>query len=295
MDYKRTPDECFANLPGYDFTPHYAEVNGLRMHYVDEGQGDPILCLHGEPSWSYLYRKMIPILRDKGRVIAPDLIGFGKSDKPTAREAYTYDMHHQSLVALIEQLDLKRVTLVCQDWGGLLGLPIAALMEDRFARLVIMNTFLPTGEESMPDAFIQWRDFSQRSDDMPIGGVIQMGTYAEVPDDVLAAYDAPFPDKTYKVGALQFPVLVPTSTDHPTSAPQKEARERLSKWEKPALVMFSDEDPITGPAAPILRAMIPSAENEPLVTITQAGHFLQEDRGEEIARQINDFIDRRPI
>lgn len=294
METLRTPDERFENLPGYDFKPNYVDVHGLRMHYVDEGQGDPVLCLHGEPSWSYLYRKMIPRLSKGNRVIAPDLIGFGKSDKLVHRADYTFAMHYSSLIAFIEAIDLQRATLVCQDWGGLLGLPLAMDHGDRFARIVIMNTGLPQGE-SLGPGFMAWRNAAEKMDDMPVGMVIQGATVSDLPDDVVAAYDAPFPDKSYKAGAHEFPMLVPITPDDPATPHMKRALEALMKWDKPALVMFSDSDPVTAGADKFMRHVIPTAKAEPEIVIEKGGHFLQEDKGEEIADHINAFIARRPI
>jgi haloalkane dehalogenase len=290
----RTPDECFSDLPDFPYKPHYAEVNGLRMHYLDEGKGDPILCLHGEPSWCYLYRKMIPTLSKQHRVIAPDLIGFGRSDKPADRAAYTYAMHHDALTAFVKQLDLKRVTLVCQDWGGLLGLPLATEMPERFERLVVMNTGLPAGESLSP-AFHLWREFAAKSTDMDIGSVIQRGSATKLDAKVVAAYNAPFPDARYKAGAHQFPLLVPTKADDPGAAVMRRSREALGHWTKPVLVAFSDGDPITGGGDKFFRKLIPGARDEPEVVIKGGGHFLQEDKGEEIARHVVEFLERRPI
>lgn len=294
MNVLRTPDERFVNLPDFPYKPHYVEVNGLRMHYLDEGKGEVILCLHGEPSWCYLYRKMIPTLSAKYRVIAPDLIGFGRSDKPAAKSDYTYAMHHDTLTAFIKKLDLKGITLVCQDWGGLLGLPIATEMPERFARLVIMNTGLPTGDEKSGLAFLAWRAFAEKQKDMDIGGIIQKGSASKLPPEVVAAYNAPFPDATYKAGAHQFPLLVPIAPDDLAAPTMRKARAALKEWSKPALVLFSDKDPITAGGDKWFRAHLPTATQELVSVIKDAGHFLQEDKGEEIAGHIRAFLERRP-
>jgi haloalkane dehalogenase len=297
MPVIRTPEERFRDLPGYPFEPHYVLVNGMRMHYVDEGQGDVILCLHGEPSWSYLYRKMIPILAQHHRVIAPDFIGFGRSDKYTERDEYSFRMHFDSLAGFIESLHLMGITLVAQDWGGLLGLPAAASMPERFSRLVIMNTGLPTGDEPMSAGFQRWREFSTRVPDMDIGRVIAAGMAHtdHIAPEVIEAYNSPFPDLGYKAGAMVFPLLVPISPDDPASPVMRAARERLSHWEKPAFAMFSDGDPITRGGERFFRTLIPTAKDQPEVTIHEAGHFLQEEKGEEIAHHILDFIARTPL
>ena len=300
MQVLRTPDARFASLPDFSFTPHYFEIAGadgpsLRMHYLDEGQGDPILCLHGEPSWCYLYRRMVPTLSRISRVIAPDMLGFGRSDKPIGKESYTYRLHHDSLAALIEKLDLRRITLVCQDWGGLLGLPLAVEMPKRFARLVIMNTGLPVSGKPLSEAFMAWKAFANRSDDLDVGRLIERSAISKLSPQVVAAYDAPYPDASYKGGALQFPNLVPISPDAEALPHMRATAEALKSWVKPALVMFSDKDPITAGGDRYFRALIPSAKDEPEITIKDAGHFLQEDKGEEIAARIVEFIHRRPI
>lgn len=295
METLRTPDERFANLPEYPFAPHYVEVDGLRIHYVDEGprDADPVLLLHGEPSWSYLYRKMIPILTEAGhRVIAPDLIGFGRSDKPASREAYTYQHHVDWLVRLLSALDLRGITLVCQDWGGLLGLRIAAEHQERFARIVAANTFLPTGDTHPGRAFLAWQQFSQRAPSFHAGDVVKRGCVSQLSPEVIAAYDAPFPDESFVAGARQFPLLVPITPDDPATIPNRHAWEVLRAWQKPFLCAFSDSDPITRGASAALQSAIPGAQGQPHTTITDAGHFLQEDKGEEFAHIVVDFITR---
>jgi haloalkane dehalogenase len=297
MESLRTPDERFANLPEFPFEPHYVEINGLRIHYLDEGQGELILCLHGEPSWSYLYRKMIPVLSLKQRALAMDFAGFGRSDKPVDKEAYSFQMHHDTLIGFIEELALKSITLIVQDWGGLIGLTVAAEMPERFARLVIMNTGLPTGDEPMGEGFLRWRQFAERLPDLPVGRVIKAGlVHPElVPREVIAAYEAPFPDASFKAGASVWPLLVPLNPDDPGAAEMRAARRILASWHKPVLVMFSDGDPITHGGDVFFRKLIPAAREQPKITIQQAGHFLQEEKGPEIAQYIQEFIHRTPI
>ena len=293
MEALRTPDERFANLPGYGFEPHYIEVDGLRMHYIDESPRDaaPVLLLHGEPSWSYLYRKMIPIISAAGhRAIAPDIIGFGRSDKPVNRDDYTYQRHVDWMTAFVEQLDLQDITLFGQDWGGLIGLRIAAEHPDRFARIIAANTMLPTGDNAPGEAFLRWQKFSQTSPVFEIGRLIQSATVSTLPDDVVAAYDAPFPDDSYKEGARQFPVLVPTKPDDPAAPANRKAWEALRRWEKPFLTAFSDSDPIMRGGDRIFQEAVPGAKGQPHTTIVGGGHFLQEDKGEELAVVINKFI-----
>jgi haloalkane dehalogenase len=300
MDVLRTPDERFADLAGFPFEPHYLEVpfgdgDSLRIHYVDEGPAGaaPVLLLHGEPSWSYLYRKMIPVLTSAGhRAVAPDFVGFGRSDKPVRREDYTYQRHVDWTRAFLETLDLRDITLVCQDWGGLIGLRLAAEHPDRFARIVAANTFLPSGDRSPGEAFLAWRRYSQETPEFHVGGIVKGGCVTDLPPEVVAAYDAPFPDDRYKAGARQFPMLVPISPDDPAAAPNRKAWEVLLRWEKPFLTAFSDSDPITRSGAPVLQAMIPGAKGQPHTTIQGAGHFLQEDKGEELAAVVVGFIAR---
>jgi haloalkane dehalogenase len=295
MEALRTPDERFAGPPGYNFAPHYAGVAGLRVHYVDEGRRDaqPVLMLHGEPSWAYLYRKMIPVITAAGlRAVAPDLIGFGRSDKPVSRDDYTYDAHVAWIVSLLEQIDLRGITLVCQDWGGLIGLRVAAEHPDRFARIVASNTFLPTGDDPPGEAFLRWQEFSQKAPALHIGNIVNGGCTTALPPEIIAAYDAPFPDESYKAGARKFPMLVPTRPDDPASAGNRRAWEVLSKWEKPFLCAFGDADPVTRGGDAIFQSKVPGAKGQPHTTIAGGGHFIQEDRGEELARVVVGFIQR---
>jgi haloalkane dehalogenase len=297
MDALRTPDDRFANLPGYEFAPHYVDVDGLRLHRVDEGPRDaaPVLMLHGEPSWSYLYRKMIPVIRAAGhRAVAPDLAGFGRSDKPIDRASYTYQSHVEWLRAhVFDHLDLQGITLVCQDWGGLLGLRLVAEHPERFARVVVANTLLPTGDDDPGEAFRGWLKFSQEAPELPVGAILQGATVSELPADVVAAYDAPFPDESYKAGARHFPTLVPITPDDPAAPANRAAWEVLHRFDKPLLIAFSDGDPITGAHAHRFEA-IPGSKGQPHTTIQGGGHFLQEDCGEELGRLVNDFIQRNP-
>jgi haloalkane dehalogenase len=302
MEALRTPDDRFDALPGFSFGPHYVDVpdgegGALRVHYVDEGPegADPVLMLHGEPSWGYLYRTMVPVLVAAGhRAVVPDLVGFGRSDKPSKRTDYTYERHVDWTWSVLDQLDLRNVTLVCQDWGGLIGLRLVAEHPGRFARVVAANTFLPTGDRHPGDAFLAWQKFSQETPTFPVGAIINGGCTSDLAPEVVAAYDAPFPDDAYKEGARQFPLLVPTSPTDPAAGPNRAAWEVLERWEKPFLTAFSDSDPITRGGEGVLRERIPGATGQPHTTIEGAGHFLQEDRGEELARVIADFIAGTP-
>ena len=292
----RTPDERFDDLPDYPFEPHYAELtqtgDGLRVHYVDEGPPDaePVLMMHGEPSWSYLYRFMIPICAAEHRVVAPDLVGFGKSDKPSNVADYSYQSHMDWMKELIVHiLDLRHITLVCQDWGSLIGLRLAAENPDRFDRIVVGNGFLPTGDQPFPSAFKIWRAFARWSPVFPISRVVDMGTRRDLSSDERRAYDAPFPSAAYKAGARAFPALVPTEPDDPAAPANREAWKVLETWDKPFLTTFSSGDPITRGADKWLRKKIPGCEGMPHETL-RGGHFLQEDSGPEFAQAVNALI-----
>ena len=306
MTILRTPDDNFHNLPGYPFAPNYLSVGGgpwpyprqLRMHYVDEGPPDAaetVLMLHGEPTWSYLYRKMIPIVAGAGyRVVAPDLIGFGRSDKIAEPDAYSYQSHVDWLTAFLQTLDLQRVTLVCQDWGGLLGLRLAAENKDRFARITASNTGLPTGDQPMSDAFLQWQQFSQTIPTFPVGMLVNAGCLHKLSAEAIAAYDAPFPDESYKTAARVFPKLVPTAPDDPAAAANRAAWQALMQWKKPFLTAFTDGDPITAGGDKIMQKLIPGAADQPHVTLSPGGHFVQEDQGEAWAELIVRFVKDNP-
>jgi len=286
MNTVRTPDSRFEGLPDYDFEANYVDIDGMRVHYVDEGprDGDVVLLLHGEPSWSYLYRHMIPPLRAAGlRAIAPDLIGFGRSDKPTSKSDYSFASHVAWMKEFIETLDLSDVTLFCQDWGSLIGLRVAAENQHRFARIALGNGGLPTGDQDMPRAFKAWRAFARYSPWFPIGKIIQKGTITELPDAVVAAYDAPFPSSRFKAGARAFPMLVPTTPGDPASDANRAAWKIFGAWQKPFLTTFSNRDPITRGGAVPWQEKVPGAKNCEHVKIKNAGHFLQEDKGPELA------------
>lgn len=293
MNVLRTPDERFAALPDYPFAPHYVQLDAVRMHYVDEGPRDApvVLLLHGEPSWSFLYRKLIPLLVDAGlRCVAPDLIGFGKSDKPSERSDYTFASHMQWLHGFVDALDLRGVTLFCQDWGGLLGLRWVAEATHRVARVIAANTGLPTGDQKMPDAFFAWQQLSQAMPELPVGGIVARGCARPVAPEVIAGYDAPFPDESYKAGARQFPLLVPSRPDDPASVANRAAWQVLRAFDRPFLTLFSDKDPITRGGDKLLQALIPGCAGQPHATITNAGHFLQEDASAELAQTIVPFV-----
>jgi haloalkane dehalogenase len=303
MQTLRTPDGRFADLPGFPFSPHYAEVDdgeggSLRVHYLREGDpGAPVvLLMHGEPSWSYLYRKMIPVLTGAGlQIVAPDLVGFGRSDKPAERTDYTFARHVEWMRALLfDRLDLADITLVCQDWGGLIGLRLVGEHPGRFARVVAANTFLPTGDTNPGDAFFAWQKFSQEVDVFPTGGIVRGGCAKPVTPEVEAAYDAPFPDEAYKAGARQFPLLVPSRPDDPAHDANVAAWVGLAAFDRPFLCAFSDSDPITKGADRNLKERIAGAQGQPHTTIVGGGHFLQEDCGEELADVVVSFVSSTP-
>jgi haloalkane dehalogenase len=297
----RTPDDRFVGLPDFPFEPHYVEIDDgeggrLRVHYVDEGprDGHTVLLLHGEPSWCFLYRHIIPQLVDGGcRVIAPDLVGFGKSDKPSEKSDYTYNRHVDWMqAAIIDHLDISDATFFGQDWGGLIGLRLVAENEARFARVVISNTGLPTGDHKLTEAFMAWQHYSKTSPEFNIGGLINSATVRALSSDENAAYDAPFPDDTFTAGARIFPSLVPTASDDPTATANRAAWEVLSRWEKPFLCCFSDQDPVTRGGENAFLARVPGTREQPHLTIENAHHFVQEDAPQEIARIILDAIER---
>ena len=295
MALTSTPEECFADLSEYDYEPQSVDVGEPEMAYVDVGDPnaeETFLCLHGEPTWGYLYRKMVPTLREEGRIVVPDFVGFGRSDKYTEREEYTYEMHYDSLVAFIEALDLENVTLVCQNWGGILGLPVAVNEPERFARLVPMNTGVPSGTQEMPEAWEEFRAFVERVEELPIGMLIRNATATELSEATLAAYEAPFPSEEHKAGAREWPDMVPREGGGDGAAVTRAAAERLAEWEKPAFVLFADGDPITSGNRDPLRELIPTASDQPDTWIEGAMHFLQKDAGEEIAQQIVEFVPR---
>lgn len=291
MQYLTTPEDRFENLADYAFAPKYHVVDGMKMHYVDEGVGPLVLMLHGEPSWSYLYRHMIKGLVGKGyRAIAPDLIGFGKSDKPTQADDYTYENHTKWLTSFLETLDLQNITLFCQDWGGLLGLRLVAYFPDRFDRVCASNTFLPTGNEPFPDAFMQWREFAEKSPDFIIGKVLQMGSFSELSEDVIHAYNAPFPGEDYKVGSRMFPKLVPTDPQSPDAVENQNVWQKLAGFNKPFMTAFGADDPITRSARKIFPQIIPGCAEQKHVLLENAGHFIQEDQPEKLVELLDEFI-----
>ncbi len=301
MELLRTPDERFADLPDFPFEPHYVELTDpddashtIRMHHLDEGPADGpvVLLLHGEPSWCYLYRSMIPPLVEAGmRVIAPDLIGFGRSDKPTRRTDHSYARQVEWMrEALFDRLDLNDITLFCQDWGGLIGLRVVGEHPERFARLVVANTGLNTGDRAPTKAFLAWQEFSQNVPEFPVGAIVSGGCTRTLTPAEIAAYDAPFPDETYKEAARQMPTLVPSSPDDPASAANRAAWEVLGQFQRPVITAFSDNDPVSAGGERAFQFKVPGAAGQQHVTIEGAGHFLQEDAGPRLARLLIDVI-----
>lgn len=294
MEKHRTPDERFTGLPDYPFAPHYAQVgDGLRLHYVDEGPrgGRPVLMMHGEPSWSFLYRHMIPPVASAGcRVLAPDLIGFGKSDKPRELTDYSYSAHVAWMLEWFDSLDLSDAVLFCQDWGGLIGLRLVAARPDQFSAVIAGNTMLPTGEHTPPDAFLAWQQFSKTVPEFPTGKILQGATVRDLSAAEIAAYGAPYPDESFKAGARIFPALVPTSPDQDGAADNRAAWEILSAWEKPFVTCFSDQDPVTKGGDTVFQKRVPGTKGQPHRTIKAGGHFLQEDKPDELAALILEVV-----
>jgi haloalkane dehalogenase len=293
MSLVRAPAERFEGLPGYDYEAEFVDVGGPEMAYVEAGSGEEtFLCLHGEPTWSYLYRKMMPGLAEYGRVVVPDLVGFGRSDKYTEQDDYTYDRLYDQVETFVEKLDLTDVTLVCQDWGGILGLPVAANNPERFARLVPMNTGLPDGTHGMPDIWHDFKEMTETAPDLDIGQLVAGGCATDIPDEVVEAYRAPFPSEEHMAGARTLPGMVPLSPDDPGAEVIGDAKETFRDWEKPVFVLFSDSDPITHGSRDYLRDLFPTAEDQPDTWIEGGAHFLQEDCGEAIAEEIGAFVER---
>jgi haloalkane dehalogenase len=289
----RTPDECFAGLADFSFAPHYLEIDGYRVHYLDEGPRDtaPFLLMHGEPSWCYLYRKMIPPLVKAGyRCVAPDLIGFGKSDKLAQRDEYSYQFHVDIIDGFVRAASLNGVTLFGQDWGGLIGLRVLADNPERFSRLVVANTGLPTGDLKPSEGFQRWLHYSQTVENFHVGGIIKGGCKTALSGDTIAAYDAPFPTDAYKEGARMFPKLVPITPDNPASEANRKAWEVLRQWNGRVLTLFSDQDPVTAGGEKPFQKLLPGAQGQPHATITGAGHFLQEDSPEELTARMIEWM-----
>ena len=297
MKILRTPDARFANVPDFPFTPHYCEVKNsdgtaLRIHYLDEGptSANPVLLMHGEPSWAFLYRRIVAILAARGhRIVAPDLVGFGRSDKPADQSDYTYERHVSWMSDWMATTRLTNITLFCQDWGGLIGLRLVAAFPEKFARVIVANTGLPTGE-GFSEGFQRWLEFSQSTPTLPIGQIVGMGCRRGLSETEMAAYDAPFPDESFKAGARRFPALVPITPEHGSVAENKAAWKVLENFAKPFLTAFSDSDPVTNGGEKIFQNRVPGAKGQKHVTITDAGHFLQEDKPDEIADLIDEFV-----
>jgi haloalkane dehalogenase len=299
----RTPDTCFANLPDFPYTPHYTELSGptgsapLRVAFIDEGprDGPTVLLMHGEPTWSFLYRKMIPVLVAAGcRVVVPDLVGFGRSDKPARKSDYSYFNHVQWMSAWMEANDLRDITLFCQDWGSLIGLRMVAEAPERFARIALANGGLPTGTEPLPRAFKIWRAFSQFSPWFPIGRIVKSGCVHGLTPNEVAAYDAPYPSARYKIAARLFPKFVPSTPDDPERQNNERAWDMFKHWDKPFLTLFSNRDPVTRGGYKVWQQQVPGAQGQPHAITRNAGHFLQEDKGVEVAQALVAFIQSGP-
>lgn len=298
MKLLRTPEERFKNLPDFLFKPNYREIDGIRMHFVDEGSNgtEVILLMHGEPSWSFLYRHMIPILLKAGyRTIAPDLVGFGRSDKPAEQSAHTYYKHVEWITKLVKGLDLNNITLFCQDWGSLIGLRVAIENQERFNRIVLSNGGLPTGEQKMSEAFFAWQESSKKRPLFSCGEIVQQATVTKLTENEISAYDAPFPDATFQAGPRIMPSLVPTTKNDPEHKANKKAWEGFFQWKKPFLTAFADTDPITRGADRYWQEKVPGAQRQNHAIIKDAGHFIQEDKGSELANLIVEFINKNPL
>lgn len=301
MQFKNTPNDRFLNLDGYSFDGKYVEIeHGMKVHYLDEGptdSPDTLLLMHGEPSWSYLYRKMIPVLVAAGyRCIAPDLIGFGKSSKPVLQSDYTYARQVDWTQQFLDHLDIKNITLFCQDWGGLIGLRLVGNQPDRFARIAVSNTGLPTGDHTPPDAFLKWQKFSQKVEDFPFEMVMQGATQVELTSAELSAYRAPFPDESYTAGAKIFPALVPTTPNDPESENNRQVwKNILTQWHKPLITLFGDKDPVTAGGDRVFQKIVPGAREQDHATIENGGHFIQEDQGPLLADHLIKFIQSNPL
>ena len=294
-DFLRTPDEFFNDLPDFAYTPHYTQVGGLRVAHIDEGPRDApvVLLMHGEPTWSFLYRKMIPVLLAAGfRVVAPDLVGFGRSDKPARPSDYSYANHVRWMNAWLAANDLRRITLFCQDWGSLIGLRMVVDAPQRFDRIVLANGGLPTGTSAIPFAFKVWRAFARFSPWFPIGRIVKAGCAQGLTPQEVAAYDAPFPTRSHRIAARLFPGFVPTRPDDPERENNERAWEFFKRWDKPFLTLFSNRDPVTRGGHRIWQQLVPGAQGQPHAVTRGAGHFLQEDKGAEVAQAIVAFIQR---
>jgi haloalkane dehalogenase len=298
MNLLRTPEDRFQNLPNFDLNPHYVEIDGIRVHYLDEGKKgkETVLLLHGEPSWAFLYRHMIPVLSNSGfRVLVPDLIGFGRSDKPATRADHSYRKHVEWMTKWVKSVNISKITLFCQDWGSLIGLRVAIENQDLFCRIMLSNGGLPTGAQQMSEAFLKWQNFSKNAPKFDISSIIQEGTVSKLSKDILKGYDAPFPDDSYKEGPRIMPSLVPTSREDPEFEANTMAFKQFHEWNNPFMTAFSDSDPITRGGDRVWQKIVPGAKNQPHTIVKNAGHFIQEDKGPELAVLLIKFIEDNPI